>query len=247
MKYLEVLKLYQNRINELKPYEGELLEQIKSYYRIALTWTTNALEGNSLTEIETKVLIEDRITIGGKTLRDIFEAVNHAEAYDYMFTLLDGREITENNILQLHKLLHHNTDKEFAGRYRDISVFISGSKYPVTKVENIQEEMNQLCLWIKSQRSDYHTVEFAALLHKKFVFILPFKKGNGQIARLLMNTVLIQDGFLPALILPCLRKEYIILLEKAHKCDLDFIEFIARREIESQKELIKITSNTVVR
>lgn len=217
-----------------------MLEQIKAYYRVGLTWASNALDGNSLTEIETKVLIEDRITIGGKPLRDTFEAVNHAEAYDYMFELINNKEITEYDILHLHKLLHHNIDKEFAGMFRDISVFISGSKYPVAKVENIQEEMNQLCLWIKHQRNNYHPVEFAALLHKKFVFILPFKKGNGQVARLLMNAVLIQEDYLPALIPPYLRKEYIELLEKAHECDLNFIEFVVRREIESQKNLLRL-------
>ena len=98
MSHLEKLDLYQNTINELRPFEGEILKQIKEFYRIGLTWTSNALEGNSLTMSETKVLIEDGLAVGGPPLRDIFEAVDHAKAYDYMFTLLDNKEIAEKEL-----------------------------------------------------------------------------------------------------------------------------------------------------
>ena len=240
MEHLEKLDLYQNAINELRPFEGEMLGQIKDFYRIGLTWTSNALEGNSLTESETKILIEDGLTVGGRPLRDVFEAVDHAKAYDYMFTLMGNQEIAEKDILYMHKLFYQNIDKDFAGKYRDIPVFISGSDYPVSKKENIQSEMHDLCEWIKTERKQYHPVKFAALLHKKFVFIHPFKDGNGRVARLLMNTALIQDGFLPALIPPILRSEYISLLEKAHEDDKPFINFIMERELESQKDFLRL-------
>ena len=240
MEHLEKLELYQNTINELRPFEGEMLKQIKDFYRVGLTWTSNALEGNSLTESETKVLIEDGLTVGGRPLRDMFEAVDHAKAYDYMFTLLGNKEITEKHILYLHKLFYQNIDEEFAGRYRDIPVFISGSNYPVTKVEDIKSEIDDLCKWIKTERKKYHPVEFAAILHKKFVFIHPFKDGNGRVARLLMNASLIQDGYLLALIPPMLRSEYISLLEKAHEDDSLFISFISERELESQKDFLRL-------
>ncbi len=240
MEYLEKLDLYQNVINDLRPFEGEMLKQIKDFYRIGLTWTSNALEGNSLTESETKVLIEDGLTVGGRPLRDMFEAVDHARAYNYMFTLIGNKEINEKDIIYLHKLFYQNIDADFAGRYRSIPVFISGSNYPVTKEENIQSEIDNLCKWIKTEREKYHPVEFAAILHKKFVFIHPFKDGNGRVARLLMNTALIQDGFLPALIPPILRSEYIYHLEKAHKDDRSFIDFIVERELESQKDFLRL-------
>lgn len=240
MGNLKKLDLYQNTISVLRPFEGEMLKQIKDFYRIGLTWTSNALEGNSLTESETKVLIEDGLTIGGRPLRDMFEAVDHAKAYDYMFTLIGNKEIVEKDIIYLHRLFYQNIEEEFAGRYRDISVFISGSNYPVSKVESIQSEIEDLCKWINAERKKYHPVEFAAILHKKFVFIHPFKDGNGRVARLLMNTALIQDGYLPALIPPILRSEYISLLEKAHEDDSSFINFIAERELESQKDFLRL-------
>lgn len=155
MEHLERLDLYQNIINELRPFEGEMLKQVKDFYRVGLTWTSNALEGNSLTESETKVLIEDGLTVGGRPLRDMFEAVDHAKAYDYMFTLLENKEITERDILYLHKLFYQNIEEEFAGEYRDIPVFISGSNYPVTKVENIKREIEDLCKWIGRERKTF--------------------------------------------------------------------------------------------
>jgi Fic family protein len=240
MGNINKLDLYQNIINELRPFEGEMLNQVKEFYRVGLTWTSNALEGNSLTESETKVLIEDGLTVGGRPLKEMFEAVDHAKAYDYMFTLLGNKEIDEKDILYLHKLFYQNIDEDSAGKFRNIPVFISGSNYPVTKVENITNEINSLCKWIITERKNFHPVVFAALVHKKFVFIHPFKDGNGRVARLLMNTALIQDGYLPALIPPILRTEYISLLEKAHKDDKSFIDFIVEREIETQKDFLRL-------
>jgi len=240
MGNINKLDLYQNIINELRPFEGEMLNQVKEFYRVGLTWTSNALEGNSLTESETKVLIEDGLTVGGRPLKEMFEAVDHAKAYDYMFTLLGNKEIDEKDILYLHKLFYQNIDEDSAGKFRNIPVFISGSNYPVTKVENITNEIDSLCKWIITERKNFHPVVFAALVHKKFVFIHPFKDGNGRVARLLMNTALIQDGYLPALIPPILRTEYISLLEKAHKDDRSFIDFIVEREIETQKDFLRL-------
>lgn len=240
---MEILNKIDERkavIDRVRPFEGELLEQLKGYYRVGLTYSSNALEGNTLTESETKVLLEDGLTVGGKPLRDTFEALGHAKAYDFMFSLLGKREITENDILTMHKLFYSDIDGKAAGVYRNIPVFISGSDYAVCKVEQIPDKIAELIGWANGQRWDYHPVEFAALLHKKFVFIHPFKDGNGRLARLLMNAALIQSGYLLAIIPPILRHEYIALLEKAHKNDKPFIEFIAGRVLETEKEIMRL-------
>ena len=82
---------YQKLLNKKRPFDEPVLTEIRNYYRVGLTWTSNSLEGNSLTESETKVLLEDGLTVGGKPLRDSLEAVGHAHAYDYMFTLIQGK------------------------------------------------------------------------------------------------------------------------------------------------------------
>lgn len=240
MDLYKLLDLYQAQINKRRPFQGELLKQLKAYYRIGLTWSSNALEGNTLTENETKVLLEDGLTVGGKPLRYTFEALGHAKAYDFMFTLLKNRTITERDILTLHRLFYENIDREHAGKYRDLDVFISGSKYPVTEPGDIRREMDEFFQWIEAERKRMHPVVFAAQLHKRFVFIHPFQDGNGRIARLIMNTALIQDGYLLAVIPPVLRHEYIQLLEKAHSNALPFQQFIAERVLESQKEIMRL-------
>ncbi len=227
-------------VDKARPFEGELLAQLKGYYRVGLTYSSNALEGNTLTESETKVLLEDGLTVGGKPLRDTFEALGHAKAYDFMFSLLGKHTIAEADILTMHKLFYSDIDKNAAGVYRQIPVFISGSEYAVSRAADIPDDMAELITWENERRADYHPVEFAAQLHKRFVFIHPFKDGNGRLARLLMNTALIQSGYLLAIIPPILRHEYIALLEKAHKDDKPFVEFIAWRVLETEKEVMRL-------
>lgn len=240
MSIYEIIDKYKTEIDKQRPFEGEMLQQIQAYYRIGLTWTSNALEGNTYTESETKILMEDGLTVAGKPIRDTFEVLGHGKAYDFMFTLLGNKEITEEHVIVMHKLFYSDIEPTYAGKYRDVNVIITGSSYPVLDYRNINNEMKNLFHWINENRQQYHPVEFAALLHKKFVFIHPFKDGNGRVARLLMNTALIQDGYLLAIIPPILRNDYISLLEKAHKEDKPFIDFIAERVKESEKEIMRL-------
>jgi Fic family protein len=231
---------YKAQIDILRPFEGNMLKQIKDYYKIGLTYTSNALEGNSLTETETKVILEDGLTVGGKPLRDIYEATGHAKAYDYIYAIMKSEFITEENILEIHRLFYSLVDDENAGQYRKEKVIITGSQYPTPAPEKINGLMSDFAIWLKENESKMHPVEFAALAHKKFVFIHPFIDGNGRVGRLLMNLCLIRRGYTIAIIPPVLRTEYISLLEKAHKNDKSFIEFIEERVIETQKDLLRL-------
>lgn len=228
------------KIAKLRPFSGHMLEQIRDFYRIGITWSSNAIEGNTLTESETKILIEDGLTIGGKPLRDTFEALGLSEAYDFMFTLLNRKHIDENAALTFHKMFYSKIDDKNAGVYRKLPVIITGSNYPVCQPEKIRDEMKKLFIWANEKRANYHPIEFAAKLHKNFVFIHPFIDGNGRMARLLMNTALIQDGYLPVIIPPIQRLEYINYLEKAHSDDTDFVNFICEKEIESQIDFSRL-------
>lgn len=157
-----------------------------------------------------------------------------------MFTLLNERSIRQEDILTLHRLFYEGIDKIHAGEYRKLDVFITGSRYPVTDPNNVPAEMDELCRWIVEERDKYHPVTFAAQLHKRFVSIHPFMDGNGRIARLLMNTALLQDGYFLAIIPPVLRHEYIELLEIAHEDGKPFELFIAQRVLESYKEVMRL-------
>jgi len=240
MDLYEKVDRLKSLIDEQRPLEDDLLKEIRAYYRIGLTWSSNAIEGNTLTESETKILLEDGLTVGGKPLRDTFESLGHARAYDFMFTLLRSEQITETDALTMHRMFYQDINPEEAGRYRTRSVLITGSNYAVSKVEKIKKDVATLFQWVAVERKNYHPVKFAAQLHKRFVFIHPFIDGNGRIARLLMNTALIQAGYMVAVIPPILRENYIALLEQAHQDDQPFMDFIAERVLESEKEIMRL-------
>ena len=241
MEYtLRIAQQYQEKINRLRPLTGSRLQNVKDYYRISLTFTSNALEGNTLSESETKVILEDGLTVGGHPLREIYEATGHSRAYDYMWSLVHSNTITQRDILELHRLFYEHIQSERAGVYRTEDVIITGSAYGVTEWRDIPKEMTALCDWIVSERLKLHPIVFAAELHRRFIYIHPFIDGNGRTARLLLNTALIQDGYEIVTIPPILRSDYIASLERGHKNADVFHGFIIDREVEAQKDMMRL-------
>ena len=227
-------------LSAYRPLPPETLKSLREYYRVGLTYTSNALEGNSLTESETKVVIEDGLTIEGKPLRDHYEAVGHAKAYDYIYNITEKEGLTEEDILCLHRLFYQQIDAEKAGHYRNVKVYISGSRYAVAAVSKIPAEMRKLVKWYNENEKSLHPIELAATLHQRFVFIHPFIDGNGRVARLLMNLALLRNGFTIAIIPAILRHEYIYSLETAHTRPEVFVDFIADRVIATQLDLLRL-------
>ncbi len=239
-KLLQTAEQLCDRVIALRPLPEETLKSLREYYRIGLTYSSNALEGNSLTESETKVVIEDGLTIEGKPLRDVYEAVGHAHAYDYIYTLSAGKPLEESDIMELHRLFYEKIDGEKAGHYRTVPVFISGSKYAVTPPAKIGNDMKKFVKWFNDNEQKLSTPEFAALAHQKFVFIHPFIDGNGRVARLILNLALIRGEYTIALIPAILRHEYVQSLEMSHKNPQVFVDFIAERIIATQMDLLRL-------
>lgn len=231
----------QEEINQYRPLDRNILKQLKEYYRIGLTYSSNALEGNSLTETETKIVIEEGITIGGKSLRDHYEAIGHSEAYDLLYKLIKNKGIKEENILKLHKLFYYRIDPGNAGKYRKVPVIITGSDVKFPPPGKISVLMKEFVNNIPLLQKKYHPVEYSALLHKEFITIHPFIDGNGRTARLLMNLALLQSGYVIAVIPPVLRKEYLESLKKCDKGDnIPFINLILTMVCECQKEYLRL-------
>ncbi len=231
---------YKKKYDEQRPLCEDTLEQIKGYYKIGLTWSSNALEGNTLTESETKVLLEDGLTVGGKPLREIYEAIGHGNAYDFLFSLQGKKTFSEDEILRMHRLFYASINENEAGCYRQQDVIITGSHYPTTPFSDIKRKMKAMVKWFNEERSRLNPIKAAAQLHLHFVYIHPFIDGNGRVARLLMNLTLLQEGYLPAIISPVLRHEYIALLEKAHTNKKPFEDFIAERVFESYCDMMRL-------
>lgn len=240
IELLQKIDDLQNEINAKRPLSAETLISFREYYRIGLTWSSNAMEGNTLTESETKVVIEDGLSIGGKPLRDHLEATGHAEAFDYMYTLVNNTGISEKDINELHRLFYRKIDEANAGNYRSSQVFISGSKYPVPLPEKIPALMAEYIKKTADNRKTVHPVIAAAMAHKNFVFIHPYIDGNGRVARLIMNLMLLQHGYTIALIPPVLRVDYISSLELAHENDDSFVRLICSGVYETQKDYLRL-------
>lgn len=227
-----------------RPLSPETLQSLRDYYRVGLTYTSNALEGNSLTESETKVVIEDGLTIEGKPLRDVYEAVGHAKAYDFLHDLSHDMPLTEETICTLHRLFYQQIDPDRAGVYRKVPVFISGSQYAVAPVAEISKRMQALVQWYNNHEGKMHPVELAAELHMRFVYIHPFVDGNGRVSRLLMNLSLMRNDYNIAIIPAVCRSEYITALEQGHKDADAFVSFVADRVIMTQLDILRLFRET---
>jgi len=238
LKKIDALKV---KIDSHRPLDAHMTKQLQAYFRIGMAYSSNALEGNSLTETETKVVIEDGITIGGKPVRDHLEALGHSEAYDLLFRLAKGQEITEANVKELHRLFYYRIDARQAGKYRKRRVIITGTDFIPPAPDWIQERMKSFIAGLPELKARLHPVEFAAIVHKDLVTIHPFIDGNGRAGRLLMNLALLQAGYPVAIIPPILRRDYLDTLNRTHRgAYRPFINFIAGVCYESAKEYLRL-------
>lgn len=219
-------------IDSYRPLSIEQSKQLKEHFKIGLTYSSNALEGNTLTLIETKVIIEDGLTIGGKSLTEIDEATGHARAYDFIFELVQNESITLKDILKIHKLFYQNIDPDNAGTYRTKKVFISGMDVTLPEPSQIESLMNQFEKDMESLKAKLNPIAYAATIHNKFVTIHPFMDGNGRTARLLMNLLLIKAGYSITIIPPVYRSDYISCAYQGNKGkDEPFINMIERAHV----------------
>ncbi len=229
------------KIDAHRPLDAHMIKQVREYFRIGMTYSSNALEGNSLTETETKIVIEDGMTIAGKPVKDHMEALGHSEAYDLLYRLAKGQNITEADVKELHRLFCYRIDEKQAGKYRKRKVIITGTDFIPPAPDKIPELMKSFIAGIPEAKAKFHPVEFAAIIHKDLVTIHPFIDGNGRAARLLMNLALLQGGYLLAIIPPVLRRDYLETLDKTHKGEnTAFINFIAGVCYESAKEYLRL-------
>ena len=184
--------------------------------------------------------------MGGKALRDCYEATGHAKTYDFMLesARTDNLVFSENMILTLHKLFYNNLDAENAGKYRTYQVFITGIEYLPPTADEIPVLMKSFISGLNDKSKNTHPVILAAFAHRQLVDIHPFTDGNGRTARLLMNLILVNKGYQIVSIPPILRMEYISALQAAQRSenpsDKMFFKFIAECEIESQKDYCRM-------
>lgn len=229
-KQLKLAGLLKTKLDAHRPLAGEIVSNLHENLVLQWTYHSNAIEGNTLTLKETKVALEG-ITIGGKTLREHLEAINHRDAILFVEDLVTKQQpLDEYSIKSLHQLVLKNIDADpsnnNAGRYRQVNVLISGANHKPPQAVQVPEQMQAFIAWYTTDAQALHPVERAARVHGEFVKIHPFTDSNGHTSRLLMNLVLMQSGFPATVIEVEQRLAYYEALDTAH-CTGDYSSFIA--------------------
>lgn len=224
------------QLDAARPLPKYTLKSLREKLFLEWTYNSNAIEGNTLTMNETKVVLEG-ITVGGKTLREHLEVINHRDAINYVEEIVQKKEsLSEWQIKNVHRLVLKGIDDAYAGVYRREQVFISGAKHTPPAHYRIQEKMEQMMNWYYEDGIHLHAVERGAMLHAIFVGIHPFVDGNGRTSRLLLNLELMKDGFPPVVIKVENRLAYYEALDKVHTTE-DSSDFIALVEHEVEDSL----------
>jgi len=242
-KIFDKLSEAKARLDQLRPLTGRALEKLQEWYDINFTYTSNALEGNTLTRNETAIVIEKGITVRGKPLKDHNEAIDHYDAVQFMRALAaDDRPLSEADIKQLHHMTVAKTLLS-AGAYAsgERFVYTSSGTHAFPPAPAIPSLMQEFIDGLPQEM----TPRAAFMAHLQFVSIHPFDDGNGRTARLLMNTLLLRAGYLPLMIAPEDRPDYIDAIETYQTTgDAEpFLEFLASKLIVTIEEHIVRVQN----
>jgi Fic family protein/DNA-binding XRE family transcriptional regulator len=238
---LNQIDRYKHLLDTKRKYDNY---RIKEALELEYTFQSNRIEGNTLTLRETDLVINEGLTISGKSMREHLEAINHKEAIDYIYFLLKKNGvINEREVKKIHNLILRGIDTEQAGMYRKVQVIIKGSSFIPPNAFSIEDEMQHLFEWYE-QHKQIHPVLLAAEMHERLVTIHPFIDGNGRISRLLMNLILLQHGYVIANLKGDseARLNYYEALELAQTKDNkdDFIALIAQSELDCIKRYVSL-------
>jgi Fic family protein len=211
---LSAIAAKKKRLDELRPLSSKALASLEHYYDIELTYTSNAIEGNTLSPVETALVIEKGITSGGKPLKDHLEALDHYGAIRWIRELAaENTPVTESDLRNLHRLVTQRSAPELAGRYADAPRYVrtETGRHSFPSPPEVPALMADFSRWIATSPN---TPETAFEAHKRLVNIHPFNDGNGRTARLLMNLILLRAGYPPIAVRPEDRLEYIRNLQR---------------------------------
>ncbi|MDR1984048.1 MAG: Fic family protein [Prevotellaceae bacterium] len=185
------------RMQAARPLDVEALAKIKAAFEMEYTYESNRIEGNTLTLQETALIVSEGVTIGGKSMKEHLEAINHAQAIEFIKEIASNDiDITERTIKEIHALILHGINREQAGQYRTVPVMIVGSRHTPPQPWLIQPQMERFIIEYKAMETNgEHPILTAAFLHDELVKIHPFIDGNGRTSRLLMNLYLLSKGY----------------------------------------------------
>jgi len=228
----EILEKKLATLNRLRPLPKNALESLRKKFEVDMTYNSNAIEGNRLSLRETFLVLEKGMTIGGRSVREHLEAINHREAIIFLEKLANrDRPITEPDILALHSLILNKIDPQNAGFYRHEQVYITESKHKPPPWKEVPNLMKKAVKELNSKETGRKAVESAVRLHHLLVWIHPFIDGNGRLARLLTNLRLMRVSFPPIVLQKKIRISYYNALEAADSGDFSPLANITARDV----------------
>jgi len=241
---LKEIDLCKKELNKLRSYNSY---RVAEALELEYTFESNRIEGNTLTLKETNLVINEGLTISGKSMREHLEAINHREAIAYVKHLIEKKtDISERKVLAIHNLILRGIDQANAGKYRHVQVMIKGSSHTPPAPYLVTKQMEDLFIWYNSHTQSMHPVVLAAEMHQRLVTIHPFIDGNGRTSRLVMNLILLKHGYVIANIKgdSKSRMAYYQALETVQTGggNNQFIELVARYELEAIQRYIDILS-----
>lgn len=218
------------QLDALRPLPAAAVQRLKEQLTVEWIYNSNAIEGSTLTLRETQLILETGLTIGGKSLREHFEVINHKEAIEYVDMLAAGDEpVTPFHVRQIHKLVLTRIDDENAGQYRNLPVRIGGTGYQPPDAWEVPRLMAEWGDWLHGSAQALYPVTRAGLAHHRLVAIHPFIDGNGRTGRLVMNLLLLRDGYPPTIILQVNRRQYYRVLTQADRGnEAPLVNFVGR-------------------
>lgn len=201
-----------------RPLPASVLEKIKEGLALEWTYNSNSIEGNTLSLNETKLVLQEGITVRGKSLREHFEVFNHEKAIDYLYGLVSPKYTLRSiDILSLHGMVLRSIEDDFAGRIRNGAVRIVGANFTPPNATKVDGLLDELIEFVNDNPLQLNEIVLATIFHHRLVWIHPFFDGNGRTVRLAINLLLLKAGFPPAIILKNDRKKYYDALNQANK------------------------------
>ena len=239
--YFDEVDNLKKELDSKRPLPKETLKSLRESINLEWTYNSNGIEGNTLTLRETQIVLEG-ITVGGKSIKEHLEAINHEQAILYLDDLVKTENpINEWNIKSIHQLILKGIDNNNAGQYRKENVIIKGAVHVPPDYLQLPELMEKLIINYNTWNK-YHPIIKAALLHGELVKIHPFVDGNGRTSRLFMNLDLMNSGYLPVIIKKESRLKYYEALDKAHTTGnyTDFVKLVTELEMEMLKKYLEL-------
>ena len=205
------------RLDAFRPFPNSILQRLHEDIALEWTYNSNAIEGNTLSLNETKVVLQHGLTVGGKTLREHFETLNHKKAIDWLTERVSQDfSLSVKDILHLHYLVMSGIADEYAGTIRTGRVRITGANFIPPNPLKVPALLDELIEWVNENPLNLNIVERISVFHHRFVWIHPFFDGNGRTARLVMNLLLMKWGYPPVIVLKVDRMKYYRALEDAN-------------------------------